>query len=336
MLRRTKRPSKSPYARPAQHPALRSLPTRTSTPAIIAQTQPRSTTQPQVENQIEDTPLAQPLRQPPSLITEATVSTQPPAASETPYTTGENPLISITDELGVHVPQAIKDKIWAKQYVDLSKLLDSESENGHDAHKFSIIEGQLVAEPKVKHIKIATIDNWIDAFLIFASIYLARHPSDIQAILKYIHTIRMAHGRQTNCNWLEYDRQFRLKISKNPTISFGSIDAELWLMYMQSQVSYSSNHSKTAFKCFDYNFKGSCLKPHCTFQHVCMHCNKSHPRTHCWSFNSPQSKSTTPTPPRPNTAQNYPPQSNDFRNYKPKHSFQPQRTRFNQPRFNSN
>lgn len=123
-------------------------------------------------------------------------------------TSGENPLISISDELGVHVPQTIKDKIWSKQYIDLSKIINLETvdTSAQDSHKFSIVEGQLVIEPKTKTNKITSINTWLDAFLIFSSIYLARHPSD----MKYIHTIRLGYSRNINGNWIEYDRQFRL------------------------------------------------------------------------------------------------------------------------------
>ena len=38
---------------------------------------------------------------------------------------GENLLLSITDELGVHVPQALKERGLVQIYNDLSKLLVS-------------------------------------------------------------------------------------------------------------------------------------------------------------------------------------------------------------------
>lgn len=334
---RSKRKSKSPYARPNAHPALRALnPATTATQTQAGPSRPTQaavqfvSTQPQ--NQEHQLPVDDPTT------SEQTAVPLPSIAPSIPLSTsGENPLISISDELGVHVPQTIKDKIWSKQYIDLSKIINSETvdTSAQDSHKFSIVEGQLVIEPKTKTNKITSINTWLDAFLIFSSIYLARHPSDIQGILKYIHTIRLGYSRNINGNWIEYDRQFPLKMSKNTSISFGSIDAELWLLYMHAQVQQTPQQSKSSLKCFDYNFKGSCPKPQCSFQHICMHCNKSHPRMHCWSYQSTQTQVIRSPPPNP-AHQNFAPQNyTNFRPLRPRH-YQLPRPRFHAPRFNPN
>ena len=39
-----------------------------------------------------------------------------------------SPLISVSDELGVHVSQTIKEKIWSKEYIDLVKLTQNEAD----------------------------------------------------------------------------------------------------------------------------------------------------------------------------------------------------------------
>lgn len=48
-------------------------------------------------------------------------------------------------------------------------------------------------------------------------------------------TIRLGASRNPNASWLEYDKQFRLKMSADSTISWASVDAELWLIYMSNQ-----------------------------------------------------------------------------------------------------
>ncbi|XP_048743934.2 uncharacterized protein LOC125657358 [Ostrea edulis] len=205
------------------------------------------------------------------------------------------PLISVSDELGLHVPQTIKHKIWGKEYIELGKVLESEldSERGQ---KFSIVEGQLVMQPKSNTKKITSIDSWTDAFLVFASIYLSRHPADIQGILKYVQTIRLGASRNPTCAWLEYDKQFRLKMSKNTFIAWGSIDAELWLLYMSNH--QISQPTQSTPKCYDYNYKGSCAKNPCLYQHVCMYCHKNHPRIHCWSNQTIASSNFRPNTPQ--------------------------------------
>ncbi|KAK3091282.1 hypothetical protein FSP39_018589 [Pinctada imbricata] len=152
-------------------------------------------------------------------------------ASPTPV-----PVVSVYDDLGCHVSQSVKDKIWAKEYIDLVKVTKSENLNDIEKdQKFNIIDGQLVMQTKSSTKKITTIEAWTDAFLIFSSIYLSRHPVDMNGILKYIHTIRLGAARNPTGSWLEYDQQFRLKMSKNPNLDWGSVDAELWLLYMTSR-----------------------------------------------------------------------------------------------------
>ncbi|XP_062611060.1 uncharacterized protein LOC134272901 [Saccostrea cucullata] len=354
MLRYSKRKSKSPYARPVRTPAERSI--AATAPVVMATqvSQPASQTANSSVATINPPEVPQPPEVPhsASMNSDSTVATPNPLSigditTEQSLTSGENPLISITDELGVHVPQAIKENIWSKQYIDLAKVIISEIDN-QDTHKFSIVEGQLVIEPKTKTTKIITMQSWVDAFLIFASIYLARHPSDIQGILKYIHTVRLGYSRNTNANWLEYDRQFRLKMSKNTSLSFGSVDAELWLIYMQAQPSLIAPQPKASLKCFDYNLKGSCSKSQCFYQHECMHCNKTHPRIHCWAYQSTLTQSSRPNTnyqqsntrlnlTRPTAGQqNYAQQSySNFRPYCPR-QYQSPTSRFNTPRFYSN
>lgn len=109
--------------------------------------------------------------------------------------TNPTPLIFVSDNLVSHVPQSIKEKEkkrknWAKDYADLAKLLPSDVDTDKPDHKFSIVDGQLIMSPKTTPKKIPTIDSWTDALIIISSIYMLRHPTDIQGILKYVQTIK--------------------------------------------------------------------------------------------------------------------------------------------------
>lgn len=54
--------------------------------------------------------------------------------------------------------------------------------------------------------KITSLEAWTDAFTVFASSYLTRHPADIQDILKYMQkSFRLGAGRNPNASWLDYD-----------------------------------------------------------------------------------------------------------------------------------
>lgn len=107
----------------------------------------------------------------------------------------QHPFSSFQTILLVMFPNPLKKKKkkrknWAKDYADLAKLLPSDLDTDKPDHKFSIVDGQLIMSPKTTPKKIHTIDSWTDAFIIFSSIYLLRHPTDIQSILKYVQTIK--------------------------------------------------------------------------------------------------------------------------------------------------
>ena len=72
------------------------------------------------------------------------------------------------------------------------------------------------------------IENWTDAILIFTSIYCSVHPATYPDMLTYIHTIRL--GAKRSQGWKNYDEQFRLRKSQDPTSSWALIDPEFWLL----------------------------------------------------------------------------------------------------------
>ena len=78
---------------------------------------------------------------------------------------------SIFQSLDVNVSDAVKQKIINGEYVDLGQLLQSRP--GPDKSKCLTIEdGLLVVQSKPFTTKITDINQWTDAFLIFASIFI--------------------------------------------------------------------------------------------------------------------------------------------------------------------
>lgn len=50
---------------------------------------------------------------------------------------------------------------------------------------------------------------------------------------------------------------------------------------------------KSKLHCFDYNYKGRCIKPVCTYKHTCMKCQMKHPSIHCFNINGNQVNAQT-------------------------------------------
>ena len=153
--------------------------------------------------------------------------------------THATPLISVCDDIGTNVSDKVKEKIWSGVYVDLATLLckdDLKADTG-TGQKIVVIDGELVIKQKTPETKIATIEQWTDAFLIYVSIYIQKHHTQVNGLLRYMHNIRLGASRQQGTGWLIYDQQFRLKKARSPETYWGVIDGELWLLcyYVQPQ-----------------------------------------------------------------------------------------------------
>ena len=207
---------------------------------------------------------------------------------------------SIRAELGLAVPQAIRDKIKQGQFIELGTLLPNANPGLESGAKltWSVNDmGQLsMAQSNPK--KITSIEEWSDAFLIYASIYLAEHPLETQAILKYFSVIRCAAKRHVGLGWQSYDRQFRLRVAANPNdISFKDVDQELWLFCMGPSALSSGLGGDR--KCYDFNLR-SCTRGVCNYRHCCLNCSGNHPAQSCWRAPqySPRAGRATFTQPR--------------------------------------
>ena len=80
----------------------------------------------------------------------------------------------------------------------------------HNDRAINLVNGELCARERSSP-KIATIEQWTDAFILFMNIYVGAHPNKIHQLLKYIHSIRLGASRFSGQGWILYDDQFRLK-----------------------------------------------------------------------------------------------------------------------------
>lgn len=323
--------SKSPYARPPTRGAVVAsrastrMPNVTSSssgPSTVAVTE--STGRIYDRSQSLPVPVVQPTVQP--VLDRARApsdQTVEPSVAGSSTNTGtdclfdiENPtpFHSVVSSLGAHVPIALKEKIWNNDYIALNKLLMKEPASDIQ-HHIVYHDGAIQVKPKYKDETIVSISQWTDAFLIFASIYCVKHSSQAVHLFRYMATIRKGAERSPNsCNWREYDVQFRLKKSIDSSLSWGSVDAELWLFYMQPVVQNNIPTPTKQFKCYSYNFQGVCEKQNCRFLHICVKCNGSHPSLNCrYSQNNSTGKQYPPVKPA----------SQQFRPRFPQRSFRP-------------
>lgn len=221
---------------------------------------------------------------------------------------------SVHDTVGEHVPLNIKNKIWDNKFIDLSILLKSQRELTEEGEgDIKCRNGRLCIEKRSSPTHL-TINEWTSAFLIYMSVYLEKHIHKAQELLKYVRDVRMAASRSSN--WYKYDEQFRARIEKNPTLSWGNIHGEYWLLYITSPVTRfnqpahsnwrpqpqsqssssfqntsaqftkqtptSANTASTGMICRYYNNGTDCpFFPRCRFKHICESCGGRHRKSQC-------------------------------------------------------
>ncbi len=214
-------------------------------------------------------------------------------------------LTSICDPLGCNVSSANKEKIWRGEFIELGSLLKPENPGRTDQQQhwaFSAQGPTLVAQPAEESGKeVKGIFAWTNAFLIFASVYLEKHPDRAQDMLKYTANIREFAQKMPSAAWLKYDHDFRRKMARNPQSLWSTIDMELYakMLLHNSPVAgprgiatnVRQNYTRTfrpsqGRPCYAFN-SGTCTKTDstCTYAHKCMHCQKpGHPRGKCFQL----------------------------------------------------
>lgn len=190
-----------------------------------------------------------------------------------------SPVNSFNDDLGMHVSQQVRDKIINGEYVELDSLLNN---SNNDQTKTIVVDNNGNINVKQKPEKrITEIGTWVDAFLIYTSIYTAAHPDSTQGLLKYMFNVKLGASRCIHMGWKKYDQQFRLKRARNPTMAWGTVDMELWLLYISQGQTPVSDNQVAVGKCFTYNNKGRCGRTSCRYLHRCLKCGGPHAAFAC-------------------------------------------------------
>lgn len=194
---------------------------------------------------------------------------------------GDEPVTMVRcadDDLAVHVPQQLKQKIWDNKYINISLLLKGNAELAeiYSGGLLHVVDGKIEARPKQSKEKVNSIEQWTEAFLIFMSIYVAHYPDKIQELLNYIMIIRDAAAKFPTYSWRQYDEQFRVRQAVKVE-SWGKVNPDLWLRIMPVSTGFSTAQSVgTAYgSCREFNSKGNCNFFRCRYKHICDLCGSA-------------------------------------------------------------
>jgi hypothetical protein len=113
--------------------------------------------------------------------------------------------------LGTTVPQRVKNKIWSNEFVDFRSLLPSV---GEEPLAITVKAGKIELNHASSNRAPLTINQWTDAFLIFASIYLQKFPTEACNFIKYAFTIREI----SRSMWIKHR-----EVTTNPSVVSGNL-----------------------------------------------------------------------------------------------------------------
>ena len=133
------------------------------------------------------------------------------------------------------------------------------------------------------------IEQWTDAFNIFASVRRLRFPAEAEGLAAYMNLIRrIAHEKGS---WYFYDTTFR-KLKQTTNRAWDVIDNELFILALSRKQqpfrpgresdSTPRPASRRIRSCHKFNRGIQCNG--CAFPHVCRECGKpNHPQFRCWT-----------------------------------------------------
>ena len=202
--------------------------------------------------------------------------------------------IFITLPIGLGLPEKLKAKIVASEYVDFGSLITNYSK-ANTSYSLSLSDAKgnqgnaaLTLEPNVKIKNIGNIETWTTAFQEYVAIFTAQHPKEAPALMKNGEIIRDLAYR--GFNWRYYDENFRFLRQSNPKgFPWSSTHSKLWIRsqpqtgrkYGNKTIGSSQEKPKSIPRgyCFTYHRGRYCAG--CSFKHTCPSCQGNHQLTKC-------------------------------------------------------
>ena len=208
---------------------------------------------------------------------------------------------------GATLPHAVKSKIWAGQYVDLSSLKPQGSKS---TPKTVAVHGEAGTTPTFtfadneKPVLPKTTSDWLQLFGIYMTVYLQAHPSEGPQISAYLLSVLELSNRSSGI-WAQYDVRFRSLRALCPSqLPWGRINWELVHTLEQQDkstvsLSLSSQPAQHPRACYSFLYKGVCNRHQCPYSHICTYCRKQgHSFITCRAKNGnniPPAQTSTPS-----------------------------------------
>ena len=201
------------------------------------------------------------------------------------------------------VSEKMIEKIVNNEYVNFAKLLPKDKLVIEEEDRYQMFcnkKGETFwAPPEKSSGSINSIEKWDEAFRVFSKIYSKFKPERACELVEYSQLIHTAASTFVWANVYNYDRHFRLFLSKHSERKWGIILQQAWMIYLCEKIPHSNQNPtnrpsssdgsrRTGKICYKFN-KGRCnFGYNCKFDHRCGICMRfGHGATTCRKITNP-------------------------------------------------
>ena len=193
---------------------------------------------------------------------------------------------SVSLPLHARIPDALRAKIRAGEFIDLSLLIKPDHLHQHDYAPS--VQGATasptfcVSPAKANPSETLSFQLWMQAFQMYMSVYLTQ-PANLPCATKMLKYIEVVRGlAQEGADWRSYDQVFR-SLRYRAGWAWDSINWELWLKASQTKADQLQSpwcpfpgkgraRPSTTSPCFAFNRGDMCNKNTCRWMHKCRVC----------------------------------------------------------------
>lgn len=201
-------------------------------------------------------------------------------------------LASFDLPLGSELSDKAKSKIKNREYINLYTLISPEEPNA--PFSISSPDGpEIILRANQPKRAIQNIEQWTNAMLVYAAVYIEGHPSELNAILTYINFVRSMARKTQGTAWRNYDETFR-RVRESTPIPW---DKPLINQYFEAVISSlqgpfrgsqaSTQRRVPAGYCYKFH-ESACHRSDCRYKHVCFICSGRHSYRACTSKKQPR------------------------------------------------
>ena len=205
-----------------------------------------------------------------------------------------------TKLLGTTIDPDLRDKIKAGKFIELPALKKSH---------YEIRESNTIKLNQPR-----SFGDWLELFLIYATIRSNAVPQEAPHLFTYIGRIRDLSLKETGTVWRDYDREFRQIKAVDHNLSYLKIDMDILYNILpprSTQPIKPPSHTNTPRHpfpvsrgaplpntCLPFYYGGWCSNiRECRKRHICAHCSKiGHNYQNCYQL--PQQPKSNPNTPK--------------------------------------